>query len=955
MRHLYTLLLTALAIAGQSQITFTNQSALLTNPTGGFHSGVAVAVADMNGDGLDDIIRLNEGSMLSVEYQGAPNMPFANYTHGAVPNDAWAMVIGDVNNDGWNDILAGGAYDGVKVLANAGGSSFTTAYLTDGEQTFVQGSNFADINNDGWLDVFTCHDDGESRIWGNDGAGTFILRDEWIDMTTTPASDNSGNYGSVWTDFDNDRDLDLYIAKCRQGVDDPTDPRRINALFVNDGQNNYTEQAGKYGLKIGWQSWTADFQDIDNDGDMDCLVTNHDYPLQLLLNDGVGHFTDITQAAGVAMSGIFLQGIMRDFDNDGFVDIITVGNFNTGGVATHLFHNNGNNTFTQIANPFGSPSLGSLAVGDLNGDGFQDIYAAYQSSFNNPSNTADRLWMNSTANGNNYIAFDLHGIESNRMAVGARVEIHGSWGIQIREVRAGESYGIQNSLTQYYGIGTATEVDYAVVHWPSGKVDVVKNPTINQKNTITEGGTCTLPGFSLNQTGTIILCPGESSDLQAPAGADYLWSNGLVSQVINVSSPGNYSVVVVDDQGCVAMSDVLEVLVNPDETPSLSLDGSDAVCKGNPVVLTSSEAAGYTWSNGATTQSITVTQTGDYSVTIPGTCGDFTSQTIHIDVYPAPAPTTSNVNIPQPGPATLEATGVNLSWYDDINATVPVGSGPSFVTPVLNATTTFYVEDAHAYGGGISATGMTEHQGTNFFNGGNFNGQTIFETYQPVVLKEVTVGADQAGVRIIELLNEAGAVLLSKSVNVPVGLSTAVLDFEIPSPGNYLLTTNTANNQALFGTNSPRLYRSNEGVAYPYTVDDVISITGSDLGAGFYYYFYDWQVEALPLVCTSERVPVVVTVGISGAEDAQQFGYIHAQPNPSAGQFSLDLKATQSGDATISISDLAGRVVFLENIDVVANVATRQNIDLVGILPAGMYFLKITSGERSGSIKIVVE
>ncbi len=951
MRHLYTLLFALLGFAVQAQISFSNQTTLLNNPTN-FHSGVAVAVADMNGDGRDDIVRLDNGSMLSIEYQTAPNQQFANYIHGDVPGDAWAMVVGDLNNDGLNDVLAGGSYDGVKILTNNGNSLVSTVLSQPG--TFVQGSNFADINNDGWLDAFTCHDDGESRIWGNDGTGSLVLHDEWIDMATTPQSDNSGNYGSVWSDFDNDRDLDLYIAKCRQGVDNVNDPRRINALFVNDGQNNYTEQAGKYGLKIQWQSWTAEFQDIDNDGDMDCLVTNHDYNLQLLENDGAGYFTDISATAGVAVNGYFIQGIMRDFDNDGFVDIITVGNFNTSGVATHLFHNNGDKTFTEIVNPFGSPSIGTLATGDLNQDGFLDIYAAYQTSFNNPSNTADRLWMNDGNNGNNYIAFDLEGISSNRLGVGARIEIHGDWGIQIREVRAGESYGIQNSLTSYFGIGTSTEVEYAVIHWPSGKVDVVKNPAINQKNTVVEGVTCELPGFVLGTSGPVVLCPGELLSIAAPPGYDYLWSNGSVGQTIEVGDPGNYSVVIVDAQGCAVASEVLAVVVNPDETPTISLQGDDTFCQGSSAVLNSSDAFGYTWSTGEITPSIVVTQTGDYTVTTEGFCGFFTSQTFHIEVLPAPAPvTTSQIYIPSPGPVTLTATGENLFWYDAPSATVPLANGPTFVTPDVSTTATFYVEDVHTFGGGIFETGMPEHQGSNFYNGANFNGQTIFEVYEPIVLKQVTMGTDQAGVRLIELLTEAGEPLDSAWVDLPVGVTVADLNFEI-QPGNYHLATNTANNVAVLGTNSPRLYRSNQGVNYPYTVQDVLSITNSDLGSGFYYYFYDWQVEAVPQVCVSERIPVTVTVGVNSTEEQAAFGRLSVQPNPTSGLFVLEMEAVQSGQTDLRITDLAGRIIFSEQFEAVANVAQQRKIDLTS-LPAGMYFLKITSGQRSGFAKIVVE
>ncbi|MFN8338873.1 MAG: VCBS repeat-containing protein [Saprospiraceae bacterium] len=82
-----------------------------------------------------------------------------------------------------------------------------------------------------------------STIWRNTGNGNYVRDDMGIDMTSDPASDNSGNYGIVFTDFDNDGDQDFYISKCRAGVTDPNDGRRINQLFVNDGANHYTEMA----------------------------------------------------------------------------------------------------------------------------------------------------------------------------------------------------------------------------------------------------------------------------------------------------------------------------------------------------------------------------------------------------------------------------------------------------------------------------------------------------------------------------------------------------------------------------------------------------------------------------------------------------------------------------------------------------------------------------------------
>ena len=85
-------------------------------------------------------------------------------------------------------------------------------------------------------------------------------------------------------------------------------------IFVNDGQGNYTEDAANYGLADGRQTWTADFGDIDNDGDMDLFKTQHDVISELYENIDNDTFINITPNTGLNIGGVPLQGMLRDLD-----------------------------------------------------------------------------------------------------------------------------------------------------------------------------------------------------------------------------------------------------------------------------------------------------------------------------------------------------------------------------------------------------------------------------------------------------------------------------------------------------------------------------------------------------------------------------------------------------------------------------------------------------------------
>src|SRR6185369_16871060 len=104
--------------------------------------------------------------------------------------------------------------------------------------------------------------------------------------------------------------------------------------------------------------------------------------------------------------------------------------------------------------------------------------------------------------------------------------------------------------------------------------------------------------------------------LISSAANSYLWSTSSASQSINVTSSGNYTVTVTDANNCTASSSAVTVTVNPLPNASITPSGPTTFCQGNSVMLISSAASSYLWSNSSSTQSINVTSSGNYTVTV---------------------------------------------------------------------------------------------------------------------------------------------------------------------------------------------------------------------------------------------------------------------------------------------------------------------------------------------------
>jgi hypothetical protein len=122
--------------------------------------------------------------------------------------------------------------------------------------------------------------------------------------------------------------------------------------------------------------------------------------------------------------------------------------------------------------------------------------------------------------------------------------------------------------------------------------------------------------------GTTTFCAGGSVNLTSDAATSYLWSNGATTQTISVNASGSYAVTVTNANGCQASSDATSVNVNSlPSVPAITAAGTTTFCAGGSVNLTSDAATSYLWSNGATTQTISVNASGSYTVTVTNANG----------------------------------------------------------------------------------------------------------------------------------------------------------------------------------------------------------------------------------------------------------------------------------------------------------------------------------------------
>lgn len=256
---------------------------------------------------------------------------------------------------------------------------------------FYNGGGVAigDINNDGLQDIFFTGNMVKNRLYLNKGDFTF----EDITGQSGVATKEGWCTGATMADINHDGLLDIYISRSA----DLRSGSRKNLLFINNGDLSFSESAESYGLADEGYSTQASFFDYDKDDDLDCFIINHsiqqysagskinaglrtqynpNFASKLYRNDN-GKYTDVSRKAGIT-SNVLTAGLglaVSDINNDGWPDVYVSNDFNE---PDYLFINNADGTFREeLSTRMDQVPLFSMGsdIADFNNDGLTDVIA----------------------------------------------------------------------------------------------------------------------------------------------------------------------------------------------------------------------------------------------------------------------------------------------------------------------------------------------------------------------------------------------------------------------------------------------------------------------------------------------------------------------------------------------------------------------------------------------------
>jgi hypothetical protein len=425
-------------------------------------AGRGVAFVDLDNDSDPDLVVTGDASGVVGVYENEGHGFFIDRSEGSdIPGllSVSGVIAGDYDSDGDLDLYFSNYETADVIVRNDGGFRFVDVTLVAGLGDAGRGTGcaFGDYDNDGLLDLYQANLTSDkaaipNHLYRNMGDGSFF--------NTGMATGETGNeltWQAVFLDYDLDGDADIYLSNDK-GFG--TDCGRHNYLFKNEG-GVFIDITKSSGTMACIDSMGVALGDWDQNGYPDIYVTNIPLGNKLFLNNGDDTFTDFSAPAGVESYGYGWGALFFDFDNDAYEDLYVCNQ----DVGNRLYKFEGDWPVPDVAAALDALAPGVsyvVAAADIDDDGDLDL------AVQNATEKVMLLINHHEQNGNHWAKFDVVGDGGNTFGIGAVVDVRTEAQWQQRHVLAGTNFKSQNDLTVHFGLRSESDIDEVRVLWPGG-------------------------------------------------------------------------------------------------------------------------------------------------------------------------------------------------------------------------------------------------------------------------------------------------------------------------------------------------------------------------------------------------------------------------------------------------------------------------------------------------------